>query len=181
MATSLVTNVVVVKMLHCVNVPARFGVCCLCRVLAAIYPLWHRCVFKRAFWDLFPVYLLNTNMTCMISSPHIHMFTIISSDWPITLCSSSSFFLSITKTCLYNFDPRKPQFYIIKLGFTGVYIIFLVCVQKHRLWVIVRTASPRRFKRVPTIYDLSKSMKKYQSFLSENFQFFGGESFYIFE
>ena len=46
---------------------------------------------------------------------------------------------------LYNFDPLKPQFYIVKLGFTGVYIIFLISVQKHRLWVLVRTASPRRF------------------------------------
>ena len=32
--------------------------------------------------------------------------------------------LPITKTCLYKFDPLKPQFYIVKLGFTGVYIIF---------------------------------------------------------
>ena len=34
----------------------------------------------------------------------------------------------ITKTCLYNVDPLKPQFYIhvIKLRFTGVYIIFLI-------------------------------------------------------
>ena len=31
------------------------------------------------------------------------------------------------------------------LGFTGVYIIFLTSVKKHRLWVHVRTASPRRF------------------------------------
>ena len=31
----------------------------------------------------------------------------------------------ITKTRLYNFDPLKPHFYIVKLGFTGVYIIFL--------------------------------------------------------
>ena len=31
----------------------------------------------------------------------------------------------ITKTCLYNFDPLKPHFYIVKLGFTGVYIIFI--------------------------------------------------------
>ena len=31
----------------------------------------------------------------------------------------------ITKTCLYNFDPLKPHFYIVKLGFPGVYIIFL--------------------------------------------------------
>ena len=34
--------------------------------------------------------------------------------------------MSITKTCLYNFDPLKPNFYIVKLGFTGVYIIFLI-------------------------------------------------------
>ena len=35
--------------------------------------------------------------------------------------------LEITrKTCLYNFDPLKLQFYIVKLGFTRVYIIFLI-------------------------------------------------------
>ena len=56
------------------------------------------------------------------------------------------------KTCLYNFAPLKPHFYIVKLGFTGVDIIFLISAQKHRLWVLVRTASPRRFLRVPTIY-----------------------------
>ena len=46
----------------------------------------------------------------------------------------SRFFLGvhaviITKTCLYNFDPLKPHFYIVKLGFTGVYIIFLISAQ----------------------------------------------------
>ena len=56
-----------------------------------------------------------------------------------------SFCKYITKTCLYNFDPLKPHFYIVKLGFTGVYIIFLISAQKHRLWVPVRTASSRRF------------------------------------
>ena len=42
----------------------------------------------------------------------------------------------ITKTYLYNFDPLKPHFYIVKLGFTGVYISFLISAQKHRLWVL---------------------------------------------
>ena len=51
----------------------------------------------------------------------------------------------ITKTRLHNFDPLKPHFYIVKLGFTGVYIIFLISAQKHRLWVLVRTSSARRF------------------------------------
>ena len=49
--------------------------------------------------------------------------------------------LNITKICLYDFDPLKPHFYIVKLGFTGVYIIFLISAQKYRLRVFVRTAS----------------------------------------
>ena len=36
---------------------------------------------------------------------------------------------SITKTCLYNFDPLQPHLYIVKLGFTGVYIIFHISAQ----------------------------------------------------
>ena len=35
----------------------------------------------------------------------------------------------ITKTHLYNFDPLEPHFYTVKLGFTGVYIIFLISDQ----------------------------------------------------
>ena len=35
----------------------------------------------------------------------------------------------ITKTRLYNSDPLQPHFYIVKLGFTGVYIIFLISAQ----------------------------------------------------
>ena len=49
-----------------------------------------------------------------------------------------------TKTCLYNFDPLIPHFHTVKLGFTGVYNIFLISAQKQRLWVLVRTASTRR-------------------------------------
>ena len=40
-------------------------------------------------------------------------------------------------TCPCNVDPLTPHFYIVKLGFTGVYIIFAL---KHRLWVFVSTA-----------------------------------------
>ena len=29
----------------------------------------------------------------------------------------------------------KPHFYLVKLGFTGVYIIFLISAQKHRLYI----------------------------------------------
>ena len=33
------------------------------------------------------------------------------------------------ETRLYNFDPLEPHFYIVKLGSTGVYIIFLISAQ----------------------------------------------------
>ena len=63
-----------------------------------------------------------------------------------------------------NFDPLKLHFYIVKLGFTGVYTIFLILLKKHRLWVLVRTASPRQFSRVPTNYVLSRTMKSIRFF-----------------
>ena len=44
---------------------------------------------------------------------------------------------NITKTHLYNFDCLKPHIYIVKLGFTGVYIIFLILLKNHRLWVLL--------------------------------------------
>ena len=52
------------------------------------------------------------------------------------ICHSfiNKIYVFITKTYLYNFDPLKPHFYIVKLGFTGVYIIFPISAQKHRLW-----------------------------------------------
>ena len=33
------------------------------------------------------------------------------------------------KTYLYNVDPLQPHLYIVQLGFTGVYIIFLISAQ----------------------------------------------------
>ena len=36
--------------------------------------------------------------------------------------------LYITKACPYNVD-LKPHFYIVKVGFTGVYISFLISAQ----------------------------------------------------
>ena len=62
---------------------------------------------------------------------------------------------SITKTRLYNFDPLKPHFYIVKLGFTGVHIIFLILFKEHRLWILIR---------VPTINVSSRNMKTIKFF-----------------
>ena len=67
----------------------------------------------------------------------------------------------ITKTCLYNFDPLKPLSYIVKLGFTRVYIIFLISTQNIDCG----------YSLEPPIYVLSRNMKNIGVFLSENFQF----------
>ena len=40
-------------------------------------------------------------------------------------CCQISMLKHITKTRLYNFDPLKPHFYTVKLGFTRVYIDWL--------------------------------------------------------
>ena len=62
------------------------------------------------------------------------------------------------KTHLYNFDPIKPHFYIVKLGFTGEEVLTIT----HNLC-------------------FGQKYEKISEFLSENFQFFGGEIFNILE
>ena len=64
----------------------------------------------------------------------------------------------ITKTYLYNFDPLKPHFYIVKLGFTGLYIIFLISGEA----VLTSTHN---------LCFVQKYEKISEFFLSENFQF----------
>ena len=50
----------------------------------------------------------------------------------------------ISKTRLYDFDPLKPHFYIVKLGFAGVYIIFLISAQKNHGLCRYLLEPPRR-------------------------------------
>ena len=67
----------------------------------------------------------------------------------------SGFILIITKTRQNNFDPLTPHFYIVKLGFTGVDIIFLILLKKkHRLWVLVRKTKKKSviFPRIQSAY-----------------------------
>ena len=60
----------------------------------------------------------------MLNSCHM-----MSHDLPESLANTLVMRSHITKTCLYNFDPLKPHFYIVKLRFTRVYIIFLISAQ----------------------------------------------------
>ena len=79
----------------------------------------------------------------------MHKETLYISELCMHVNSGDVYFLSvlvsITKSRLYSFDPLKPHFYTVKLGFTGVHINLLISAKKCRLWVLVRTASSRRF------------------------------------
>ena len=84
----------------------------------------------------------------------------------------------ITKTYLYNLDPLKLLFYTVKLGFTGVYIVFLIPAQKHRLWVFVRTAWRGGSNEYPQSMFWAE-IWKYQKFYLKTFIFWWWNFQYI--
>ena len=78
----------------------------------------------------------------------------------------------ITKTCLYNFDPLKPHFFIVKLGFTGVCIIFLISAQNIDCGYSLEPPRRGGSNEYPQSMFWAEICKIYQNFLSENFHFF---------
>ena len=85
----------------------------------------------------------------------------------------------ITKTCLYNFDPLKPHFYIVKLGFTGVYIIFLISAQNIDCGYLELPHWGSSNENPQSMF--WAKMWKISEFFIWKFSVFGGEIFYIFE
>ena len=92
----------------------------------------------------------------------------------ITLCCF------ITKTYLYKFGPLKPHFYIVKLGFTGVYIIFLISAQNKDCGFSLEPPCRGGSNEYPQSMFLSRNVKKIRIFVWK-FSVFGGEILYIFE
>ena len=76
----------------------------------------------------------------------------------------------ITKTYLYNFNPLKPHFYIVKLGFTGVYIICLFLLKNIDCGYMLEPLSQGGSNEYPQSMFWAETWKISQ-FLSENFQF----------
>ena len=76
----------------------------------------------------------------------------------------------ITRTCLYNVDPLEPRFYIVKLGFTGVYIIFLFPLKNIDCGYSLEP--PRRGGSNEYPQSMFRAeIWKISEFLSENFHF----------
>ena len=93
--------------------------------------------------------------------------------------------LCITKTYLYNFDPLNPNFYIVKLGFTGCALFFLVLLKNIDCRYLLeppRRGGTNRHGEAVLASTLNlcfeqkcekkkkKKKKKKSEFLSENFQ-----------
>ena len=88
--------------------------------------LWSACISVQSHSDQWlPVNWLSSGRIIFYPKS-IDIFFFLFFHENIILCHLWPF---ITKTCLYNFDPLKPHFYRVKLGFTGVYIIFLISAQ----------------------------------------------------
>ena len=72
-------------------------------------------------WAVFLTFTIRLAVSADVKTNDLSYFP-----WTIDSDASCKLSPNITKTCLYNFDPLKPHFYIVKLGNTGVYIIFLI-------------------------------------------------------
>ena len=106
------------------------------------------------------------------------------SDQPNLIWSESlwdAFRIDITKTCLYNFDPLKPHFYTVKLGFTGVYIICLISAQNIDCEYSLEPPGRGGSNEYPQSIFWAEIWKISDFFLSENFLCFGSKIFSIFE
>ena len=79
---------------------------------------------------------------------------------------------AITIKCLYTFDPLKPHIYIVKLGFTGVYIIFLFLLKNIDLGYLLEPPRRGGSNEYPKSMFWAEIWKISEFFLSENFHFF---------
>ena len=71
---------------------------------------------------------------------------------------------NIMKTRLCNSDPLKPHFYTVKLGFTGVYIIFLISAQNIDCGYSLEPPRWGNSNEYPQSMFWAEIWKKYQNF-----------------
>ena len=86
----------------------------------------------------------------------------------------------IRKTYLYNFDPLKPHLYIVKLVFTGVYIILLVSAQNIDCGYSLEPPRWGGSNEYPQSMFWAEIWKISEFFIWK-FSFFGGIIFSVFE
>ena len=86
----------------------------------------------------------------------------------------------ITKTCLYKIDPLQPHFYIVKLGLTGVFIIFLSLLMNIDCGYSLEPPRRGGSNEYPQYMFWAEIWKNIRIFIWK-FSFFLGKIFSIFE
>ena len=89
--------------------------------------------------------------------------------------------LNITKTYLCNLHPLKPHFYIVELGFTRVYIIFLISAQNINCGYSLELPRRGGSNEYPQSMFWAEVWKNIRIFVWIFFSFLGGKIFNIFE
>ena len=80
--------------------------------------------------------------------------------------------LSITKTRVYYFNSLKPHIYIVKLGFTGVYIIFLFLLKNIDCGYSLEPPRQGGSNKYPqSMFWVEQKYEKYQNFVLKIFIF----------
>ena len=79
--------------------------------------------------------------------------------------------MTITNTYLYNFDPLKSHFYIVKLGFIWVYIICLISVQNIDCGYSLEPPQQGGSNEYPQSMFLRRHLKKYKNIYLKTFSF----------
>ena len=82
----------------------------------------------------------------------------------------------ITKTYLYKFDPLKPHFYIVKLGFTGDTLFFLFLLKNIDCGYSLEPPRRGGSNEYPQFMFLAE-IWKISEFLSEKLSVYGAEFF----
>ena len=113
----------------CCSTFACFVLCLIVVITRSCLALWSPCWERESWLRCFSLVCgLCTVCHGLFASPFV-----VISVMAIPGHHPYYFFLIITKIYLYTFNPLKaPLLYRKKLGFTGVYIIFLISAQKHR-------------------------------------------------
>ena len=101
-------------------------------------------------------------------------FDQVFSNWTRMAASCLHFDHNIMKTCPWNEYPLTPHFYIVKLGFTGVYIIFLFLLQNIDCGYSLEPPRWGGSNVYPQFMFWAKIRKK-SHFTSDNYRFFSLE------
>ena len=100
-------------------------------------------ILFMSFWPLWKNFSMYQNAPSTFLLPVAHISNFFNPHMVIVKFYAG-YFLSYP-THFWLWWTLKPNFYIIKLGFRGIYIISLISALKNRSWVLVRIFSSIRF------------------------------------